>query len=87
MELHPDESVKTNVFGTNNLAEAADRVGTDVFIMLSTDKAVNPSSVMGATKRLAELILQQMNSISDTCICSCSVWQCFGEQWQCRTYF
>jgi FlaA1/EpsC-like NDP-sugar epimerase len=66
MELHPDESVKTNVLGTKNLAEAADRVGTDVFIMLSTDKAVNPSSVMGATKRLAELILQQMNSISDT---------------------
>ena len=66
MELHPDEAVKTNVLGTKNLVEAADMVGTDVFIMLSTDKAVNPSSVMGTTKRLAELILQQMNSISDT---------------------
>ncbi|WP_174520445.1 polysaccharide biosynthesis protein [Desulfolucanica intricata] len=66
MELHPDEAVKTNIFGTRNVAEAADRVGTDIFVMISTDKAVNPSSVMGATKRIAELIIQQLNSVSDT---------------------
>lgn len=66
MELHPDEAVKTNVFGTLNLAEASDRAGTKVFVLISTDKAVNPSSVMGATKRIAELIIQQMNRGSKT---------------------
>lgn len=66
MELHPDEAVKTNVFGTRNVAEAADRVGTDIFVMISTDKAVNPSSVMGATKRLAELVVQHLNKMSRT---------------------
>ncbi|SFH07409.1 NDP-sugar epimerase, includes UDP-GlcNAc-inverting 4,6-dehydratase FlaA1 and capsular polysaccharide biosynthesis protein EpsC [Desulfotomaculum arcticum] len=66
MERHPDEAVKTNVFGTRNVAEAADRVGTDIFVMISTDKAVNPSSVMGATKRLAELVVQHLNKMSRT---------------------
>ena len=47
MELHPAEAVKTNVLGTRNLAEAAGRFGTKVFVMISTDKAVNPSSVSG----------------------------------------
>jgi len=66
MELHPDEAVKTNIFGTKNLAEAADSAGTKIFVMISTDKAVNPSSVMGATKRMAELIVQHMARISQT---------------------
>ncbi|WP_347489290.1 nucleoside-diphosphate sugar epimerase/dehydratase [Desulfoscipio sp. XC116] len=66
MEMHPDEAVKTNVFGTRNLAEAADSAGTKTFVMISTDKAVNPSSVMGATKRMAELIVQHMARISRT---------------------
>ncbi len=66
MEIHPDEAVKTNIFGTRNVARAADRVGTKVFVMISTDKAVNPSSVMGATKRVAELIVRQANLTSDT---------------------
>jgi len=66
MEMHPDESVKTNVFGTRNVAEAAAAAGTKIFVMISTDKAVNPSSVMGATKRMAELIIQQMSQISTT---------------------
>jgi len=66
MELHPDEAVKTNILGTKNLAEAADRAGTKIFVMISTDKAVNPSSVMGATKRTAELIVQQMDRSSQT---------------------
>lgn len=66
MELHPDEALKTNVFGTRNVSEAADRAGVKIFVMISTDKAVNPSSVMGATKRMAELIIQQKNSTSAT---------------------
>ncbi|KAF1086079.1 UDP-N-acetyl-alpha-D-glucosamine C6 dehydratase [Sporotomaculum syntrophicum] len=66
MEMHPDEAVKTNILGTKNLAEAADRAGTKTFVLISTDKAVNPSSVMGATKRMAELVVQQMDRISET---------------------
>jgi len=66
MELHPAEAVKTNVFGTRNVAEAAIRLKTKVFVMISTDKAVNPSSVMGATKRMAESIIQQANLTSET---------------------
>ena len=66
MELHPAEAVKTNVFGTRNVALAASRSGARVFVMISTDKAVNPSSAMGATKRLAELIITQENRVSNT---------------------
>lgn len=66
MEYHPDEAVKTNVLGTYNVVEAADRAGTKQFVLISTDKAVNPSSVMGATKRLAELIIQNADKTSNT---------------------
>lgn len=66
MEMHPAEAVKTNVLGTRNVAEAASRAGTGVFILISTDKAVNPSSAMGATKRLAELVVRQYNNQSRT---------------------
>lgn len=66
MEVQPVEAVGNNIFGTKNVAEAADRFHTDIFIMVSTDKAVNPTSVMGATKRAAELIVQHMNTISST---------------------
>jgi len=60
MELNPCEAVKNNVTGTRLVAEAAERHGADQFILISTDKAVNPTSVMGATKRAAEMALSQL---------------------------
>jgi FlaA1/EpsC-like NDP-sugar epimerase len=66
MEDHPGAAIDNNLFGTRSIADAADAVGADRFVMISTDKAVNPSSIMGATKRLAELYVQWINERSDT---------------------
>ena len=66
MEIQPDEAVKNNVFGTQNVAELADANHAEIFVLISTDKAVNPTSVMGATKRTAELVLQEINQRSNT---------------------
>jgi len=66
MEVNPAEAVKNNVFGTLNTAMAADRHRVRRFVLISTDKAVRPTSVMGATKRLAEYVVQYMNSFSGT---------------------
>jgi FlaA1/EpsC-like NDP-sugar epimerase len=61
MEKNPGEAVKNNVVGTRTVAEAAGRHGAAAFVMISTDKAVRPTSIMGATKRMAELVVQQLD--------------------------
>lgn len=66
MEDSPEEAVKNNVFGTYNVAMAADKYGAERFVLISTDKAVNPTNVMGATKRLCEMVVQAMAKRSKT---------------------
>ena len=66
MENNPTEAIKNNVFGTNNLINSADKYGTKRFILISTDKAVNPTNIMGASKRLCEMIIQAKDRVSNT---------------------
>lgn len=66
MENNPTEAVLNNIIGTKNLVDMAHRYGAMSFVMISTDKAVRPSSVMGASKRIAELLVQSMNKTSNT---------------------
>ncbi|GKS58342.1 hypothetical protein YTPLAS18_18690 [Nitrospira sp.] len=67
VEMNITEAIKNNCMGTRLVAEAADRFGVERFVLISTDKAVNPTSVMGASKRVAELIVQDMARHSRTC--------------------
>lgn len=66
MEYNPHEAIKNNVIGTKNVAEAADTFNIHTFVFVSTDKAVNPTNVMGATKRISEMIIQNLATRSDT---------------------
>jgi len=66
MEANPEEALTNNVFGTRNVARAADKHGARRFVMISTDKAVNPVSVMGMSKRVAEMVVQAIGSTSQT---------------------
>ena len=66
MERNPEEALKNNIVGTQNLAEAADKVNVKTFVSISTDKAVNPTSIMGATKRTVEMLIQSLDLRSQT---------------------
>ena len=66
MEMSPNEAIKNNVFGTYNTARMADKYGTDTFVLISTDKAVNPTNIMGASKRRCEMVIQMMSRHSKT---------------------
>jgi FlaA1/EpsC-like NDP-sugar epimerase len=66
MEANPEAAIKNNVLGTLNIVQASDKVGVQRFVMISTDKAVNPTNIMGATKRLCEMVVQSIDQVSHT---------------------
>ena len=66
METSPNEAIKNNVFGTYKTAQAAARRGVKKFVLISTDKAVNPTNIMGASKRICEMVIQMMNHMTET---------------------
>ena len=66
MEVSPNEAIKNNVFGTYNCANAAHQNGVERFVLISTDKAVNPTNIMGASKRMCEMIVQMFSRMSET---------------------
>lgn len=70
MECNIDEAIKNNIYGTLNVAEAAKRNNVETFVMISTDKAVRPTNVMGSTKRIAEMLVTELNDVGKTNFCA-----------------
>ena len=82
MERHVFAAVENNIFGTWHVALAAANQGVEDFVMISTDKAVRPTSMMGATKRVAELVIRALQNGEWHQIRSRPIRQCAGKQWQ-----
>jgi FlaA1/EpsC-like NDP-sugar epimerase len=70
LEQHPDEAVQNNILGTLNIGRAAIRNKTEKFVMISTDKAINPTSIMGASKRICEMLMVYLNKQNSTRFCA-----------------
>lgn len=87
MELNPREAVKNNVFGTINVAQAAILYKAEKFILISTDKAVNPTNIMGATKRIAEIVVQLFNHLSETDLAAVRFGNVLGSSGSVVPYF
>jgi len=87
MEDNPTEAIKNNVYATRVLAQLADFYGTERFVMISTDKAINPTSVMGASKRLAELVLQGLQPRSQTRFITVRFGNVLGSEGSCAQLF
>ena len=78
-------AVENNIFGTWNVASAAIDHGVEDFVMISSDKAVRPTSMMGATKRIAELVISALQKQSKHAVYRRALRECPGKQWQCRS--
>ena len=83
MENSPLEAIKNNVFGTYNVVNCCDEFNVKKFILISTDKAVNPTNIMGATKRMCEMIVQAKNKVSNTEYAAVRFGNVLRKQWLC----
>lgn len=79
METSPNEAIKNNVFGTYNTARFANEYGAEKFVLISTDKAVNPTNIMGASKRMCEMVIQMMSRLQRHDLCGGTFRECTRE--------
>ena len=80
MEDSPDEAIKNNVLGTYIVASAANQFHAKKMVLISTDKAVRPTNVMGASKRICEMVMEVFSALSQTEYAGGTLWQCVGKQ-------